>query len=129
MIETQFDKPLEQDITLEELAEDLGLPNTLKSAENIMKSYLYLREMFNDSPVFNSVTSMSTIDEAEKKVITVDDDANLIMIKNIDDSNASIYYNGGEFVLLPFESFEFPVSKDITIEAKGRLSMVQTKYN
>jgi hypothetical protein len=127
LINTEFDNPLEEDIVFEETDETPSFEDILKNSENLIKSFLYLKKMFSSAPELNTVYSFQTIETIELAEIDIAEDTNVIMVKNVKDSNSSIFLNGGELVLLPFESFEFPIHEDDVLEFIGRISIVQTK--
>ena len=129
VIQTEFDGILAEDIILEETDSVEETKDILAHAENIYKANLYLREMFTQAPVFNEVIQFNTIETSDKEIYAVNEESSLIMIKNLKDNESKIFLNDGEFVLLPFESFEFPVATGMKLEIKGRVSIVETKYN
>jgi len=46
-INTPFDQPIEEDVLLEQLdGQPPAVQTTLKNAENVYKSFLYLRKMY-----------------------------------------------------------------------------------
>ena len=56
------------------------------------------------------------------------ENSNMIMVKNVSGTNSSLFINDGELILLPFESFEFPIKATYKIELIGQISIVETKY-
>lgn len=129
IVETEFDGILEEDVILEEVEGSEETAAILKHSENIYKANLYLRELFTSAPVFNEVLSFSTIETSGKERYDYSEEASLVMIKNLKDSESKIYLGDGHLVLLPFESFEFPVIPGMNLEISGRVSIVETKYN
>ena len=128
IVETEFDGILEEDVILEETDSTLETKDILKTAENIFKANLYLKELFTSAPVFNSVLKFDTIEANDFQLITPQEDTSLILFKNVKDGEGYLRLNGGIFVLLPFESFEMPVPTGQTLEIKGKISIVETKY-
>jgi len=129
LIETEFDGILEEDVILEEADNLLDTKQLLASAENVYKGNLYLRELFTQAPVFNEVLKFDTIEATGYEPYVIEEGVSLILIKNLRDSESKIKMNGGELVLLPFESFEFPILDGASLELLGRVSIIQTKYN
>ncbi len=132
VIQTKFDNPLEQDIVFEETDETQQFEDILKNAENIIKSFLYLKEMSNaSSPFVNSVIKMTTIDTSqEREEYQIDELTGKVFIKNISSTeNYSIYFNNGEFVLFPYETLEFPVKEETVLETKGKFSIIESEYS
>ncbi len=127
-IVTDFDNPLEEDIVFEETEELLSLENTLKHSENIMKSFLYLRKMFGSSPIMNKIIKVSTVEATSEQTIVPDAETNVVMIKNLSDQLFSLKLNGGELVLLPYETFDFPLEGITTISFTGHGSIIETKF-
>ena len=131
VITTEFDDILENDIILEETDQVLNYADTLKNSENIIKSFLYLKKITDGvNPSVNAVLKMDTIDASEEKTVYLTNtEAGLILIKNTDALfNGSIFFNGGEFVLFPFESIEFPIVETSVIELFGKFSILESEY-
>lgn len=128
IINTEFDNPLEEDIVLEETDETLSFKNVLRNSENMLKSVMYLKKLFTMSPTFNRVVKVSTIDATSDTAIVPDPETNVILVKNITDSNFELYLNGGQLILLPFETFDFPIDGIDTISCIGNGSIIETKY-
>ena len=128
VVETEFDGILEEDVILEEVDSAMDAASILKNAENIFKANLYLRELFTSAPVFNEVVKFSTVETTNKETYLFDESSSLIMFKNLRDSESKVFLNGGHMVLLPYESFEFPLVQGMNLEVDGRFSIVETKY-
>jgi len=131
VVETPFDNPIGNDIVLEETDNSEEFKKLLQNSENIIKAFLYLKKIFEySSPFINRVIKMNTIDTSkEKAVYEVAPNTGKILIKNIDsNSSHSIFFNGGEFVLFPYESVEFPIVETDTIETQGLFSIIETEY-
>ena len=129
VVETEFDGILAEDIILEEVDGDAETKAILAHAENIYKANLYLRELFTQAPVFNEVVSFKTVETSGKQTLSYLAETNLIMFKNLKDSESKVYLGEGYLVLMPFETFEFPISEGMTLAIDGRFSIVETKYN
>jgi hypothetical protein len=128
IINTDFDNPLEEDIVFEETEQTQEYSELLKNSENILKATLYLKKIAGMSPVMNKLVKVSTIDATEETPIVPDPETNLILFKNVLDLNLTLFINGGELVLLPFESFDFPLEGIDTISFIGKASVVETQY-
>ncbi len=131
LIKTNFDNPLEEDIIFEETEEQLSYVETLKNSENILKSFLYLKNITDSSsPYINAIVKMDTVDySGEKTSYLFSQDTGLILLKNIDSlNNGSIFFNNGEFVLFPYESIEFPLKETSQIELHGKFSILESEY-
>ena len=128
MIETKFDNPLESDISLEDTDTTAEQEKLLKESENMMKSVLYLKKLFGSPAMLSSIVKVDTLSNATKSEYALDQSTNMLLAKSITDATSDIYINGGRYVLLPFESFEFPVDENIAIEIKGDVSVVQSIY-
>jgi hypothetical protein len=46
IIETPFDKPIEEDIAFEDIQNAKDLADVLKESENLYKAYLYMKKLF-----------------------------------------------------------------------------------
>jgi len=129
VIDTKFDNILENDIALEHSKGVETIKDTLKNSENILKSFMYLKEMFSSAPVFNAIVKIDYIDNGDKQEIDISDEANLLTFKNNKDNNSEIYYNDNDkLVLYPYEQIDIPVFKDDTLKVTGTLNVIQVKY-
>ena len=131
VIETEFDDILENDIVFEETEQSPDYAQILKNSENILKSFLYLKKITDSSsPFVNAVVKMDTIDTSGEKVLySQNEETGLILFKNTDAlNNGSIFFNGGEFILFPFESIEFPIKTTTTLEINGIFSILESEY-
>ena len=125
---TEFDDILENDVIFEETENSMEMQDVLKNAENIIKSTMYLKKLVGMSPVFNKLVKVSTLETTAETTITPDAETNLILIKNLIDLPLTLKINGGELVLLPFETFDFPVEGITSITMVGKASIIETKY-
>ena len=134
-INTSFDKAIEEDVALEQLdGQPPAVQTTLKNAENVYKSFLYLRKMYSHFPAKNTILSMATVSNAALEVITILPGANYIVVNNYSGATASIDINGGEYILQAGEKESFPiVSPDAsaipvvagdTVSLKGAVSYI-----
>jgi len=130
LVETDFDGLLENDVIFEETDQTLDYKEILKNSENIIKSFLYLKRVTDGTnPYVNSVLKMDTVDFAEKTAYTPHVNTGLILVKNVSALvNGSIFFNGGEFVLFPFESLEFPILSTSVLELSGNFSILESEY-
>jgi len=128
LIETEFDGLLEEDVIFEETDQSPGFVEIMKNSENLLKSFLYLKKMFNTTPLLNRILKVQTVEETQKSLITQHADTNVMMVKNVSDQNSELFINDGLLVLLPFESFEFPIDGTYKIEVSGKLSIVESQY-
>ena len=131
LIGTEFDHPLEQDVNLEETEDTPGYSAALKNAENIMKSFLYLKKLMGGAdPFVNKITKVQTIDTSVASTqYTLAAGTGKILFKNLSSSdNASLFINSGEFILFPYESIELPLSGTDVVETNGHFSVIETEY-
>ena len=109
-INTSFDQNIEQDVALEQIdGQAPSVQTTLKNAENVYKSFLYLRKMYSEFPAKTTIISMDTENFASYTIVVVLSKANIILINNYSASVAGIKINGGEYILQPGEKQSFPV--------------------
>jgi len=128
-IETDFDKPLEEDVVFEETDTANDTKTLLKNSENLLKSFLYLKEMFSSSPTFNKIIKIDYFDGVSDEEINVSPEANLIVFKNGKDDSSNIYYNDNDkLVLHPYEQMDFPYSEGDCFKVGGTLNVIQMKY-
>ena len=131
VIETEFDGILEDDVIFEETDQQQDMAETLKNSENILKAFMYIKKIVDSSsPFVNSVIKVSTIDTTlGKATYSLDLETGKILLKNISTTESySLFFNGGEFVLFPYESVELPVVATTTIETVGRFSIIESEY-
>ena len=129
IVQTEFDGLLEEDVIFEETDQVLEYQDILKNSENLLKSFLYMKKMFNSTPLLNKLVKVETVEFGVSTEYPVDIDTNTIMVKNVDNINGSIFIDGGELILLPFESFEFPYIENVEIRLIGKISIVQSQYS
>jgi len=109
-INTEFDQTVEEDVLLEQLdGQAPAVQTTLKNAENVYKSFLYLKKMYSKYPAKETVMSMATVNFAVQTAVVIPEDGNQITVNNFSGANASISINGGEYILQPGEKEVFPL--------------------
>ncbi len=134
-ISTDFDQTVEEDVLLELVeGQTPAVQTTLQNAENVYKSFLYLRKMYSKFPAKQTILGMSTIDEVAYVSVIVPTDANHILINNFSAALAGIKINGNEYVVQIGEKTELPlVAPDLisvpvvagdNLELKGNISYV-----
>jgi len=129
VIKTPFDDTIEQDVTLEQADEVIEYQSLLANAENILKSFLYLKKLFSSAPTFNKIIKIQKFEGANDTKIEIEEEANLITIKNLSDSESEIIYNDNDpLVLFQYEQIDIPCSVEDTIKLKGDFNVIQIKY-
>ncbi len=128
VIQTEFDGLLEEDIAFEETDQTLSTQDVLKNAENIIKATMYLRKLAGMSPIMNRLVKVSTVETQELTALYPDEDSNLILVKNLSSLNFTLEINDGELILLPFESFDFPLEGITKIRYAGTASIIETQF-
>ena len=109
-IVTEFDQAVEIDVALEQI--DGAAPavqTTLKNAENVYKSFLYLRKMYSNFPAKDTIISMATVSYGSYTIVSIPEKSNKIIVNNYSASSAGIKINGGEYILQPGEKESFPL--------------------
>ncbi len=116
-INTTFDSPIEEDVLLEQLdGQPPAVQTTLKNAENVYKSFLYLRKMYSNFPGKETILSMNTVSLASYTPLTISERATHILVNNYSANTAGIKINGGEYILQPGEKMTFPIiAPDTTV--------------
>lgn len=116
-ISTGFDQPLENDVILEQLdGKAPAVQTTLKNAENVYKSFLYLRKMYSSFPARSNILDMKTINNTDYAPLTIPEKATEILLNNFSANNAGIKINSGEYTLQPGEKIVLPlVAPDSTV--------------
>ncbi len=109
-INTSFDQTVEQDVILEQLdGQPPAIQTTLKNAENVYKSFLYLRKMYSQFPVKETILEMATVSNSNYSQLTIPENGNYIIVNNYSTSSAGIKINNGEYILQPGEKERFPI--------------------
>ncbi len=109
-IVTDFDQAIENDVLLEQLdGQTPAVQTTLKNAENVYKSFLYLRKMYSSFPAKETITAMATITNATYTVIVVPEESNTILVNNHSGSLSGIKINSDEYILQAGEKQSFPL--------------------
>lgn len=127
VIQTEYDDPIAEDVTLEETKE-LDYKDLLANSENILKAFLYLKRLFSSAPVFNSIIAIQLY-EGDNVSVSLNQEANIATIKNIDDTRGNVVYNGMDpLVLMPYEQIDIPIKTGDTIELTGKFNVIQIRY-
>ena len=130
VIKTAFDGTIEEDVQLEYIdGKPPAIETTLAEAENVYKSFLYLRKMYSMFPQVEQTAGAFTGNYADYATISVPKYANRITIKNLDSENlAYIKINGAEYALMPGERETIPFTATTddkvgdTLKVKGNVS-------
>jgi hypothetical protein len=134
-INTSFDQTVEEDVLLEQLdGQAPAVQTTLKNAENVYKSFLYLRKMYSEFPARKTIIDMQTASYTDYTVVEIPTKTNMILVNNYSGQTAGIKINSGEYILQPGEKQEFPlICPDTTVvpavagdvlELKGDISYI-----
>jgi len=134
-INTSFDQQIDQDVILEPIdGNPPPVQTTLKNAENVYKSFLYLRKMYSMYPAKRTILDMGTVNFSAYNTISIPSGANKIIVNNFSQNNAGIKINGKEYIMQPGEKAEFPlVAPDTsvspavagdTLELNGQVSYI-----
>jgi len=130
VINTSFDDTVEESVALEQIdGKEPPVQTTLKNAENVYKSFLYLKKMYSMFPQKQQIVKSATVNYSDFTEVRKPLNANFMLINSIDGSdNVSIKINGGEFSINPRQTIEFPVvpateeDDGDLIEMKGKIS-------
>ena len=130
VIQTPFDDTIDEAVQLEQPDEEiLDYESLLVNAENIYKSFLYLKRVFSSAPIFNKIIKIQKFKGVDKLEVEIEKEANLVTFKNIGESNAYVTYNDNdELVLFQYESADFPYNEGDTFKISGDLNVIQVKY-
>jgi len=130
VIKTPFDDPISEDVTLEQTEnETMPYDQLLANAENILKSFLYLKDLYSSAPVFNKIVKIQKFEGANDTPVEIDTEANLVTIKNLSDSVSEVKYNDNEpLVLFQYEQVDIPIFSGDTIQLNGDFNVIQIKY-
>ena len=128
-IKTQFDNPIEQDVALELINnKPPAVETTLKNAENVYKSFLYLRKMYSMYPQKNTILKADTVNYSDYTEITKPENGNYLTINNLSDDVVYLKINGDEFGINVGQIIDFPIvpktddDKGDKVELKGKMS-------
>lgn len=116
-ISTSFDQNVEEDVLLEQLdGQAPAVQTTLKNAENVYKSFLYLRKMYSQFPARSKIMEMNTVTNTGYQVTVIPEKTTEITINNYSGTNSGIKINSGEYIIQPGENITLPiVAPDTTI--------------
>ena len=127
IIQTEFDDPIAEDVALEE-AKEIDYKDIMANAENILKAFLYLKRLFSSAPVFNAIVAIGLY-EGDHQQITINPEANIVTIKNIDNTQGNVVYNNMDpLILMPYEQIDIPLRRGDTLETSGKFNVIQIKY-
>ena len=123
VINTRFDQDVEQDVYLEQIeGKEPAVATTLKNAENIFKSFLYIKKMYTGSLSSAKVLAMGNVSNSAYEVIVIPEDVQNLRVSNTSGSASSIKINDGEYIMQPGEVIELPIvppSTDVATENEG----------
>lgn len=110
-INTKFDQIVEEDVLLEQIdGKEPAVATTLKNAENVFKSYLYLKKMYSGSLSSEKILAMGSLEVTEYEAVTIPEEANSIIIHNTSSSIVTeIEVNGGKFILGTGKDIKLPI--------------------
>jgi hypothetical protein len=109
-INTNFDKPLEEDVILEQIdGKEPAVATTLKNSENIYKSFLYIKKMYTGSLSSAKILGMGNVDNVDFETITVPLETLDALVSNTSAGESSIRINNGEYKMSPKEILEIPI--------------------
>jgi len=129
VINTPFDDVLNEEVELEQTKSFTSYEDLLGNAENIYKSFLFLKKMFSSSPVFNRILKISKLDGSDNSPIKIEDETNVVIIKNLSESNISVTIDDNDpFVLFQYEQFDIPYHSGMSISVDGEANVIQIKY-
>lgn len=112
VIKTRYDDELYNDVILEQIdGKDPAVATTLKNAENIYKSFLYLKKMYTGGLSSGKVVKMGTITSAGAYVdVTLLEDTTTLKVSNVSAANSAfIELNGEEYQMQPLEQITLPL--------------------
>ena len=134
-INTAFDQTVDQDVILEQLdGQPPAVQTTLKNAENVYKSFLYLRKMYSQFSAKEVLLDMHTETYAAYTAIVIPEKSNYVIVNSYSGAAAGIKINSKEYILQAGEKERFPIiSPDSTstpvvvgdvIELNGAVSYI-----
>jgi len=132
VIQTPFDGTIEEDVQLEQIdGKPPAVETVLANAENVYKSFLYLRKMYSVFPRKIQTVGSFTGNSSEFTKLEIPTYVNRLVIKNTStDKNLSLRFDGeGEYVLFPLEKETIEIipttddSNGTTVEFYGNISV------
>ena len=121
-INTRFDDPVSDDVALEQIdGKEPAVATTLKNAENVYKSFLYIKKLYTGSLSSAKVLDMGNIANSEYSTITIPDGAQNLRVSNTSATDAFIKINSKEYKMQPSEIIELPIvaPNDTIVPAVG----------
>jgi len=134
-INTRFDKELGEDVILEQVdGKEPAVATTLKNAENILKSFLYIKKMYTGNLSSAKVLGVGNVSVADYEALTIPEETQDIRISNTSSSTSSFKINGGVYIMQPGEIVELPIAAPVAnavpaiagdiVELKGDISYI-----
>jgi len=133
VINTPFDGPIDEDVQLEQVKNSAINPEQiLGNAENVYKSFLFLRDMFSTYPKKRQTVGSFTNSVSSLTSLNIPKDVNKLIVKNYDATNNLFlkFNNEGDYIIFPKQTEEIdiiPVSnltnKGTTVEYNGSISV------
>ena len=112
-IVTQFDKTVAEDVVLEQIdGQEPGVATTLKNAENIYKSFAYLKRLYSGSISTRRVLSGGTVAVGATQALVVTEEADAVELVNLSTTENMI-------VTINTEEMTFPPAFRITIPIRS----------
>lgn len=109
-INTGFDQDIDLDVALELIdGKQPAVQTTLKNAENVYKSFLYLKKLYSTFPSSRNILGMNTINNATLAQVITPELTNIITVNNISNANTIVSINGGQYTMTPGEKVDFPI--------------------
>lgn len=110
-IVTRFDKVVDQDVILEQIdGKEPAVATTLKNAENIFKSYAYLKKLYSGSISTRRVISCGTTGVGETLSLSIVEDVDEVELVNLSASDVmTVTINAETMTFPPLFSITLPV--------------------
>jgi len=132
VINTPFDGTIDEDVQLEQVQGSAINPEQiLGNAENVYKSFLYLRDMYSMYPQKKQTIGALTDSVSDYTTLNIPTNVNRLIVKNYKtDANLYLKFNGdGEYIIFPSQTEEISIiaTTDSTtgtkVEYKGNISV------
>lgn len=108
-INTQFDQELSSDVSMEEIEGGSGsIVDTLKNAENVYKSFLYLKKMYGGSLSSAKTTGVGNVSNSVFEAIEIPEDTSYVRISS-QSQGAELRINGGVYIMQDGEILSIPL--------------------
>jgi len=124
-IQTPFDGTIDESVQLEQVSgSGLNPEEILGNAENVYKSFLYLRKMYSIYPQKTQTVSAFTGESSSDTALNIPLNVNKLVVKNYDtDNNLSLKFSSNEeYLIFPGQTEEISITANTEEETNTNIT-------